>query len=70
MKRSKYQLINELNEAWIAMFNNIDDVVEEITEYYPDFQSKINREVIKNAITKTSKLSRFLEEGESKMSSL
>tara|TARA_R100000750_G_scaffold40513_1_gene26215 strand:- start:246 stop:455 length:210 start_codon:yes stop_codon:yes gene_type:complete len=61
MKETQFLTINELNESWVDMFNNIDDVVEEITLYYPDFQSKIDRGLIKNAIRKTQALSKLLD---------
>ncbi|MAG27433.1 hypothetical protein CMI47_18020 [Candidatus Pacearchaeota archaeon] len=63
MKETQSLSINELNKAWVDMFNNIDDVVEEIVDYYPDFESKIDRGLIKDAIRKTQKLAELIEKG-------
>ncbi len=72
MKENQFLLINELFEAWVMMFNNIDDVVEDIVERHPSFESKINRDVIRTSVKKTQHLARLLEEGKekSKLSSL
>jgi hypothetical protein len=72
MKESQFLLINELFESWVMMFNNIDDVVEDIVNHYPNFESKINRDVIRRSVKKTQHLARLLEEGKekSKLSSL
>jgi hypothetical protein len=63
MKETQSLSINELNKAWVDMFNNIDDVVEEIAHYYPDFESKIDRGLIKDAIRKTQTLAELIEKG-------
>ena len=54
------------------MFNNIDDVVEDIVKHYPSFESKIDRDVIRTSVKKTQHLARLLEKGKekSKLSSL
>tara|TARA_R100001082_G_scaffold111226_1_gene94257 strand:+ start:2461 stop:2685 length:225 start_codon:yes stop_codon:yes gene_type:complete len=72
MKESQFLLINELFESWIMMFNNIDDVVEDIVKHHPSFESKINRDVIRTSVKKTQHLARLLEKGKekSKLSSL
>ena len=72
MKKSQFLLLNELFESWITMFNNIDDVVEDIVKRHPSFESKIDRDVIRTSIKKTQHLARLLEEGKekSKLSSL
>ena len=60
MKESQFLLINELFESWIMMFNNIDDVVEDIVKHYPSFESKIDRDVIRTSVKKTKHLARLL----------
>tara|TARA_R100001082_G_scaffold40331_1_gene21309 strand:- start:182 stop:436 length:255 start_codon:yes stop_codon:yes gene_type:complete len=55
-------LLDELFETWIEMFNNIDDVVEDIVNNYPEFESKINRSIIKKSVKKTQNLAKLLEE--------
>tara|TARA_R100000742_G_C4267220_1_gene85400 strand:+ start:929 stop:1153 length:225 start_codon:yes stop_codon:yes gene_type:complete len=66
MKESQFLLIDELFESWAMMFNNIDDVIEDIVEHHPSFKSKIDRDVIRTSVKKTQHLAKLLEEGKEK----
>ena len=65
-------IIDELFDAWVDMFNTIDDVIEDIVKEHPKYKNKINRSAIKKEIQKTKLLASVLEEGKkrSKLSSL
>ena len=65
-QEGQFLLLNELFEAWVMMFNNIDDVIEDIVRHHPSFESKIDRDAIRTSVKKTQHLAKLLEEGKEK----
>lgn len=56
--------IDEMREAWTDMFTHIDDLVEIITDKYPDFKKHVKYEKFQKAVRMTTKLDTILTEAQ------